>query len=288
MTNISTLKRLDADVLMSSIRALPPLPEVVFKLVKSLEDPRSNIGELEKQIEMDQALSTKLLRVANSSFYGLTRQVGTVRDAAVVLGFAALRSMAIAASTISHFAGQQLPPSFDYRQFWSHGMATGIASELVARECGEAEGVAFTAGLIHDIGRLALACQFPGHMQACYEYKDFSQSTLLHAESEVLGMTHAQIGATLGRHWHFPVAVVDAIENHHQPVQACTDIPHVVLIGEALATNYGVSCSEGSALDLQTVDNSLLHLSLSTAEITNLQSKLADRMGTIDEILSVS
>jgi len=167
-------------------------------------------------------------------------------------------------------------------------MATGIASELVARECGEAEGVAFTAGLIHDIGRLALACQFPGHMQACYEYKDFSQSTLLHAESEVLGMTHAQIGATLGRHWHFPVAVVDAIENHHQPVQACTDIPHVVLIGEALATNYGVSCSEGSALDLQTVDNSLLHLSLSTAEITNLQSKLADRMGTIDEILSVS
>lgn len=167
-------------------------------------------------------------------------------------------------------------------------MATGIASELVARECGEAEGVAFTAGLIHDIGRLALACQFPDHLQACYEHKDSSHSTLLHAESEVLGMTHAHIGATLGRHWHFPVAVVDAIENHHQPAQACTYIPHVVLIGEALAKGYGVSCTEGTSPDLQTVDSSLLRLSLTTAGISNLQSKLADRMGTIDEILGAS
>jgi putative nucleotidyltransferase with HDIG domain len=227
--------RLDMGVVLPSIGTLPALPEVVFQLVRSLEDPLLDLGRLEQQVEMDQALSTKLLRVANSSFYGLLRQVGTVRDAAMVLGFGALRSMAIAAATVNHFATLRLPPDFHYRAFWSHGMACGLAAELLAREHREPEGVAFTAGLIHDIGRLVLASQFPSHLDACFLHKARTGCGLLDAEREVLGIAHPEIGAALARHWHFPVMVVDAIEFHHQPEPQRSSVAHIVHLADGLA-----------------------------------------------------
>lgn len=279
---------LSLEGLIPSIRTLPALPEVVFQLVRSLEDPHLDLASLEEQIATDQALSTKLLRVANSSFYGLLRQVGTVRDAAMVLGFGALRSMAIATSTINHFAAQRLPPGFHYRRFWKHGLACGLAAELLAREHKEPEGIAFTGGLIHDIGRLVLACQFPDHMEACYEYKANSATSLLEAEAQVLGITHSQIGAELVKSWHFPVSVVDAVAHHHNLRDARTLMPHIVHLGEALTRGWIHTENGEVVLADQVCRESWSRLPLPAQRLVSLRQKLDERMATIDEILGHS
>ncbi len=288
MTKSSVSMPLKLDELIPSIRTLPALPEVVFHLVRSLEDPQLDLASLEEQISTDQALSARLLRVANSSFYGLLRQVGTVRDAAMVLGFGALRSMAIATSTVNHFAAQRLPVGFHYRRFWTHGLACGLAAELLAREFKEPEGIAFTAGLIHDIGRLVLACQFPDHLEACYEYKAKAGTGLLEAESQVLGITHSQIGAELVKSWHFPVAVVDAVAHHHKLNDAHTLMPHVVHLAEALARGW-IQTEQGEVvLGNQVCRESWSRLPLPAQRLVILRQKLDERMSTIDEILGHS
>lgn len=277
--------RLDLSAVMPSIRTLPALPEVVFQLVRSLEDPLLDLGRLEEQVEMDQALSTKLLRVANSSFYGLLRQVGTVRDAAMVLGFGALRSMAIAAATVNHFATLRLPPDFHYRAFWAHGMACGLAAELLAREHREPEGVAFTAGLIHDLGRLVLASEFPDHLEACHLHKAKTGCSLLDAEREVLGITHSQMGAALARYWHFPVMVVDAIEFHHQPELARSPVAQVVHLADGLSR--GKVCVESGevALGEHISRESWARFGVPAAKLLELRQTLDSRMSALDDVL---
>lgn len=285
MTSSNALPRLDMNGLMPSIRTLPALPEVVFQLVRSLEDPHLDLGRLEEQVEMDQALSTKLLRVANSSFYGLLRQVGTVRDAAMVLGFGALRSMAIAAATVNHFATLRLPPDFNYRAFWSHGMACGLAAELLAREHREPEGVAFTAGLIHDIGRLVLASQFPDHLEACHLHKAKTGCGLLDAEREVLGITHPQIGAALARYWHFPVMVLDAIEFHHQPELARSPVAHIVHLADGFSRGrVGVEAGE-VVLGEHISRESWAKFGVPAARLLELRQTLDSRMSALDDVL---
>lgn len=285
MTTPSALPPIEMSGLMPMIRTLPALPELVLQLVRSLEDPHLDLGRLEEQVELDQALSTKLLRVANSSFYGLQRQVGTVRDAAMVLGFGALRSMAIATATVNHFAALRLPPGFHYRAFWAHGMACGLAAELLAREHREPEGVAFTAGLIHDIGRLVLASQFPDHLEACFLHKIKNDCSLLDAEREVLGITHAQIGAALTRYWRFPVTVTEAIEFHHQPQQARSAVVSIVHLADAMVRGrLGVADGEVS-LGEHVSQESWSRFGVPAAQFDELRQKLDQRMSALDDVL---
>lgn len=234
MTAAPSPHRLDLDTAVRSVLALPVLPEVALHLIRSLDNPDLDLDTLERRIELDQALTAKVLRIANSSFYGLSRQVETVRDASMVLGFGTLRTLAIATVTINHFATLRLPQDFKHRVFWSHSLAVGLCAELLAKRLGQFEGVSFMAGLMHDIGRLVLAACFPSHLQACTAHQKTEHCDKLTAELAVLGITHAQIGAALATHWHFPVIVVEAIALHHHPDAATTPVPHLVHLADAL------------------------------------------------------
>lgn len=146
---------------LEAVDSLPSLPAVVLELIASLDDDDDDADSdvLAGKIALDQALSAKALRLANSPFYGLRREVMSVRDAVAVLGFRTLRNLATTAALVDAF-GRNGNPSFGFLAFWRHSVGTALCARSLVSHLGMRADVAYTAGLVHDIGRLVLATRF--------------------------------------------------------------------------------------------------------------------------------
>lgn len=209
---------LDRDTVLKGVRNLPSLPAVVIELLQSIDNDDADTRQLAGKLERDQALAARVLRVANSSFYGLQGKVDSIGDAIVVLGLHGVRTLATAAAVTDVFArkaGGQ--PTYDMRLFWRHSIAVGLCAKEIARRQRMNDGNAFAAGLMHDIGRLALASCFPAHIAAVAKSRADAGDCWLFAERRVLGLDHAEIGQLLTEHWRFPLLLSRAIGTHHQP-----------------------------------------------------------------------
>jgi putative nucleotidyltransferase with HDIG domain len=207
---------------LQTVHKIPSLPMVIMELLASINQEDTDIDALGTKIEQDQALTAKTLRLANSSFYGMAHQITTAHQAISILGFRTIRCLATTAGLIAALpAGANT--SFDPMAFWRHGIAAAVcARELAANIDCEAEN-AYTAALLHDIGRLVLATQFPVHFSAALAYQAEQGCSLIEAESEMLGLDHTAVGHALTRHWNFPSALQDAIALHHTPRLAHED-----------------------------------------------------------------
>lgn len=230
---------LDRDTVLIGVRRLPSLPAVVMELLQSMDDDNADSRQVATKLAHDQALAAKVLRVANSSFYGLQGKVDSIGDAIVVLGLHGLRSLAIAAAVTDVFASKGGNGGYDLLSFWRHSVAVALCAKEVARQRRMNEGNAFAAGLMHDIGRLALASCFPAHLAAVAQDRIDTGDCWLFAERRVLGLDHAEIGQLLTEHWRFPSQLSRAIGTHHSP-----DIQQ-----EPLATLINVADALGHRLD---------------------------------------
>ncbi|MBI4986016.1 MAG: HDOD domain-containing protein [Rhodocyclales bacterium] len=214
---------------LARIGQIPSLSVVVQEVLASFDNEKLETAYLVSKLNQDQALAARVLRVANSPFYGLNSSVATVSEAVVVLGFHAVRSLALAASIV-----KLLPDSgtqrFDQLAFWRHAVGTGVCARVLAGRIGLDQEAAFTAGLLHDIGKLALSAYFPDVVDAILARRDGSGSLMVEAERSCLGFDHAAVGHDLAQLWHFPEAIRLAIRDHHAPERApapLTDIVHV-------------------------------------------------------------
>lgn len=242
------MNSLDVIQVVRRIRDLPPLPSIVLDLISSFEREDVDVGLLAEKISRDQALSAKMLRLANSSFYGLPSKVGTVNQAIVVLGFDAARALAVAANVIESFeAGQG--GQIDVAEFWRHSIATALCARGLARHAGLPQDHAFIAGLLHDIGRLVLASGFPEHYAQVLEYCAREQTTLSDAELRVLGLDHQQVGRFLGEAWKFPVAIQSAIAEHHRPMgNGLANLPGLIHAANAVVQALDLGEDEHAAV----------------------------------------
>lgn len=189
------------------LKRLPALPEAVRQVIASFDDPRLDIHALAGKISRDIDLSARVLRVANSPFYGLARQVSSIHEAVVVLGFGNVRGMALAAGIAGVFPGNG---DFPWTSYWQRCMAAGMYARSLARCVGTNPESAFTAALFHDIGLAALAHGMPGSFaQAQAEGGD-----ALDAERALLGFDHAELGGEIARYWNFPPAIERAIREN--------------------------------------------------------------------------
>lgn len=205
------------DEVINDIAGLQPLGAIATQILAITESDRFSAHELAKLISSDQALSTKMLRLSNSAYYGFPRAITTVRDAIVLLGFRAVRSATLASCVIDAVPGGA---NLDYQQFWHYSVTVGMLAELLARVEDTPHDEAFTAGVIHNIGRLALDQYAPEQFRQALELARESEMSLLDAEREVLGFTDAELGGGLALHWNFPPPLVDAVAHHHLNVYA--------------------------------------------------------------------
>lgn len=203
--------------ILDKIQKLPSMPSLVLEILESFDDERMDVSTLARKIANDQVLVARVMRVANSAFFGLSGQIGTIPEAISVLGFNNLRGLVTAAAIINS-APKDLG-EFDRVMFWRHGIATASCAKVLARRVGLNPEIAFTAGVLHDIGKLIIAMQFPQVVVALPQMKDqASDEASIAIEHEMLGCDHAALGGELAKRWNFPLAIRESIVLHHTPL----------------------------------------------------------------------
>jgi putative nucleotidyltransferase with HDIG domain len=210
------MSRLTSEQIVQSVRDLPSMPAVVMELLSSIEQDDIDISVLAKKVSYDQALTARTLRLANSSSYGLQVKVTTIQQAITYLGFQTTRNLITAAALTGCFPSGTCP-GFNDRAFWRHSIATAACARALARRIRFNQDVAFTAGLLHDIGRLVLVTADPQAYGEVVALRAREDKEWLDAERAVLGVDHVEAGVALAEQWNFSDTMRQAIAYHHAP-----------------------------------------------------------------------
>jgi len=236
----AAMRSISQDELLAALRDLPPLPSVVLELIQSLGHDELGAEQFASKISQDQALTAKTLRLANSSFYGRGRRVGSVTEAIGVLGLRTVRGVVTAAGLAGSFGR---PADFDHDAFWRHSLASALCAQALASELGRSDAdLAFTVGLLHDIGRLALASAFATAHAEVERWRREQDCPTDDAERAVLGIDHAEVGGLIAGHWNFSPAIVDAIREHHAPpATAGLTLTGIAHVADAIAHALGLA-----------------------------------------------
>jgi HD-like signal output (HDOD) protein len=204
------------DALFQNPTALPTAPKVVEELISSFDKASVSTEEIAKKLSTDPVLSAKLLRLANSAYYHVSRSIGTVEDAVLMLGFVTVRTLVISSGLVSGF---KTVPGLDLKQFWKYSLHTAVAAKWIAKKTKENTDLAFTIGMMHAIGQLVIHSAAPEQAMALDKVAGPMDARRLDAERASLGYTFADVGAELAKRWKFPPAFSETIlafpEPHH-------------------------------------------------------------------------
>ena len=201
------------------IREIPTLPSVLMQVNNVLSGNSQTIEAVSGIIEKDPALTAKILKLANSSYYGLSYRVDTLKKAITVLGFNTIRNLAFTVSVFNIF-NKESGTSLDLKGLWYHSLGCAIASKALLKKMDPLlQEKAFMGGILHDIGKVIICQNLPGEMKKILQVmrtnKSVRQSAL---EEKLLGFNHAEIGSYIAEKWHFPRELVLAINLHHSPL----------------------------------------------------------------------
>ncbi|MDG5815868.1 HDOD domain-containing protein [Chitinispirillales bacterium ANBcel5] len=213
-----------------SIIGLPTLPTVISKMLEMIDNPRTSATTLARLISTDQSLTAKILKLANSAYYGFSREISTVNMAIVVLGFNTVKEMGLWLSVFDVFKrASNSSGDFDAASFWEHSVACGVAARMIARtNQSRFAAEAFVAGLLHDIGKIILNQYFNAEFNQVLNRAE--QCSFEEAEKEVIGTTHGRIGAWLTEKWNLPSIISQTILHHHTPWNAGADKHFVAMV----------------------------------------------------------
>lgn len=282
-----TAHAMNAETVKKKIAArlsIPSLPAVLQKLDELLKDPDVGMREIGLLIGQDPPLSAKVLRIANSSYYGLREPAVTIEHAASVLGINALRNMLMEATMFRAWAHLEGTDAIDLAELWKHSILTGRIAERLAGILGGlpvTKDEVYVAGLLHDLGRLALLDTFPNESLEAIERSRQTGKPHHVCEQEVIGIHHAQVGGLISRRWGLPKATTFAVLHHHQltggdaerrvvaMVSLANEISHLILDG-----TLGKSTTQ--------VDPALLKtLKLDLAAVLTLGAEFRERVNEI-------
>lgn len=242
------MNRLTPEHLAAGVQDLPSLPAVVMELLSSIEQEDIDISVLAKKVSYDQALTAKTLRLANSSTYGLQVKVTTIQQAITFLGFQTTRNLITAAAITGCFPSGRCE-GFHDKAFWRHSIATAACARALARRMRFNQDIAFTAGLLHDIGRLVLVTGHPDAYAQVVAWHAQHGGDWQDAEQAVLGIDHVDAGVALADHWNFSSTMRQAIAYHHAPdIHGAGFLATIVHVANAIV----------HALDLAGEDNELV------------------------------
>lgn len=233
------------DNALREISHIATLPQVTLRIIELVEDPSSTAQDLHEVISNDPALCSRILKVVNSSFYGLPGQIASINRAIVMLGLNAVKNIAIAASLAKLFRGGELTPVFGAKDLWEHSNAVAISCKLISDKLGMGLGdEAYLAGLIHDIG-IMIEMQYDRTnlieaIDKCGANSEGEPSVnLTETEAAVFGADHMDFGKGLCEKWKFPAPFAAAAGYHHKPTEApteCKKIVYVVHAADVLAS----------------------------------------------------
>jgi putative nucleotidyltransferase with HDIG domain len=228
------------DELSAKADALPSLPEVVSYLTRSLSDEGADVDTLAHYINSDPAIVARLLAAANSVASGLSTHIFSAKQAFLVLGIDRIVSIILASALTYRYDMRNT--GFDARLLWRHSLGVGTCARVLAELTGFNPEMAFTGGLLHDIGQLLMFTASPTHYVHSLDLRRQEDITLIAAERRVFGYDHAAAGRTLAVAWKLPAEIADAIAAHHEPDEMFSEIGNLVHVSEILS--HGLDLGE--------------------------------------------
>lgn len=246
------------------IENLPTPPIVYTRIDAAVADPNTSAYQIASIIAEDPAMSAKILRVSNSAFYGSRVEITSVKQAIVTIGLEAVKSVVLSASLFKSF---NTGPEFaSYQEdFWRHSLLVGSACRVLIRKFSnqwiqDADN-AFSAGLLHDIGKLAMVCFLPEDWNKLHENRKKVIMPLYDLEKKALGYTHAEVGQALAAKWNLPKFLQDAIAWHHEPLNSPREnsLATMVYCADYVSRFSMEEDDEATQTDLQAVDMDVLN-----------------------------
>jgi putative nucleotidyltransferase with HDIG domain len=218
--------------LEQSLKELPPLPTAVAKVLDETNRQEPDMHKIDEIVSGDQALASKVLRIVNSAYYGLSRQVTSVGQAVLILGIQQIRTITLSVGSISAFSSNGPIDSDGMRRFWQHSFATAAACTALCNKLNvdrRTSDETSTIGILHDVGRMFFFCNFKPSYQKLVQKALNAGTTYEDEENAFLGDTHAGIGAIVADKWELPEKIVDGIRDHEGPYSSETSLPVAIL-----------------------------------------------------------
>jgi putative nucleotidyltransferase with HDIG domain len=223
-----------------AMQNLPQFPSLATKFLRVLSDDDADVREIVNLIRTDAALAAELLRIVNSPLYALPGRISSIQSAVTLLGFEAVKSFAL---TVSMRGFLQPSLRLDLlRKVWRHSLACAIICEEISKACSpiqRSDDRAYTAGLLHDIGRLGMFVGHPQDYGALLTSRMDSGADLLALEREVFGINHCEAGTWLAKKWGFPEELQEVTAGHHKPVEPEFGLVDLVRVAILLADKLG-------------------------------------------------
>lgn len=208
------------DTMISRVTHLPPFPPQVPQLLDLLRKEDVEASEVVTLISYDPGLTANVMRLCNSVFFGSGRPAADLDEAVLRLGFDEVYQLVLVLSSAGVLMPGQKGYGFEPAELWKHSVVSALAAKVMARDKGDEDNVAFTAGLLHDVGKVVLAQALEdSYHQLVSEVQD-AQSPLLETEKKLLGVQHAEIGGRMLARWKFSAPIVTAVWSHHEPALA--------------------------------------------------------------------
>lgn len=276
------------ELIASKVSDLPAMPQVAAKAMELIGSPRATAKDLEQIISKDQATTVKVLRIANSAFYGVRGEISTLSRAIVVLGFNTLRSVVMTGVSEAIHSGKR--SCFKDRILWEHSIAAAIAARTIAVECGyPAPEEAYVGGLLHDIGKVVMDANLAGEYEKAVEAVYNEGVSFVDAENDIFGFDHTDVGALVAERWHLAPRLREAVQFHHQPMGSEIDptLCAIVSLANSLCLRLGIGLQREPELSLVDEESALM-LTLAPERLDRICSAVQERLAEEKNHLSLA
>ena len=270
--------------ILRHMKDLPPIPQTIFKAREIMASPDSDFKELANLFETDQTIAAKILKIANSPYYGYSGKITSIQRASVILGHKTLVELLTVIGTAGLLGNKLEGYWLDSGALWKHSLAVAFGSRIIANTMKPAlSNDAFTSGLIHDVGKLILDQYVKERWELFEKFMADGEHTFLDAEKKILELDHAEVASEVCKKWNIPEPLTVAIRYHHHPSQSNgSELAYIVHVADAIA----MMTSLGTGIDgtlYQMDDTAMEFLNLREENLNDIMGKVLEAVQKIAE-----
>jgi putative nucleotidyltransferase with HDIG domain len=273
-----------------NVEEFPTLPQIITKIIDACEDEQVTVDDLAKIISNDPSICARILKLANSAYYGYLRKVNTISKAITILGFETIKTLSISASVFDSFKKIRSNYNFNRCQFWLHSIGTATICKVICRHIHNHDvEVVFLVGLLHDIGKLFFESYYEPQFEEVMKLVTVNRCSIYDAESQVFGVTHDEVGGWLTERWKFPLDLVNPIQYHHD-VKSCPEeyaqFAAMVQVADHICRIHNIG-SGGDNLIPQIDPAALEILGLTMQDVDDISNKVTDEKENIFTFMAI-
>ncbi len=268
--------------ILQTAKDLPPMPQTTLKAHEIIKDPHASFEDLASVLEMDQAIATRVLRMANSPYYGMSGSVSSIKHASTILGLKVLEELIVMAWSTKALADRMEGYGLGTGDLWQHSLGVAFGSKIVAtlKNPGMAND-AFSAGLIHDVGKLVLDPYVLERKDLFAAFLADGTESFLSAEKEILGFDHGEIAAELCTNWNVPQNLATAIRHHHSPAASNgNQLAYIVHMADVIALMSGMGAGI-DGMQYQMDPEAMASLGMTSDDMSTIMIQIVEAVQSI-------